>query len=257
MPNPEKAAPFELGGGDDACLLIHGFTGSPWDMRPLGEGLAARGFHVRGLRLPGHASTPDALSQVTHRDWEEAVESALLSLKNFRHVFVAGLSMGALLSIVLAARHQDRVHGLALMAPALHFHHPYLRSLKRLQRLPLLQILRPRLAKQTTDLEDPAERAEAPLLPYVPSVRLRDLWWVQDAARAALPLVRTPVLVATATHDHVVHSEKVARELADKLAGAPLVRFLQIDRGFHIMPRDLGRQRLIAEVGGFFEHLRA
>ena len=38
--DPEKTAPFELGSGDDACLLLHGFTGSPWDLRPLGERLA-------------------------------------------------------------------------------------------------------------------------------------------------------------------------------------------------------------------------
>src|SRR5688572_17767016 len=56
--DPEKTAPFELGSGDDACLLLHGFTGSPWDMRPLGERLSERGYAVRAIRLPGHGSTP-------------------------------------------------------------------------------------------------------------------------------------------------------------------------------------------------------
>ena len=88
--DPEKTAPFELGSGDDACLLLHGFTGSPWDMRPLGERLAARGLFVRAIRLPGHGSTPLAMAQVSHRDWEQASEDALLSLSGFRNVFVAG-----------------------------------------------------------------------------------------------------------------------------------------------------------------------
>ena len=42
--DPQKTAPFTLGKGEDACLLVHGFTGSPWDLRPLGEALAARGL---------------------------------------------------------------------------------------------------------------------------------------------------------------------------------------------------------------------
>src|SRR4029450_3115001 len=102
--HPEKTAPFELGRGEDACLLLHGFTGSPWDVRPLGERLAARGLYVRAIRLPGHGSTPLPSAQASHRDWEQAAEDALLSLSTSRHVFVAGLSVGALLAVVLAAR---------------------------------------------------------------------------------------------------------------------------------------------------------
>ena len=50
--------PFFLPGGSTGCLLIHGFTASPQEMRRLGEHLAGEGHTVLGLRLPGHASTP-------------------------------------------------------------------------------------------------------------------------------------------------------------------------------------------------------
>src|SRR5690242_17690238 len=33
------------------CLLVHGFTANPSEMRPVGEALAARGFPVRAVRL--------------------------------------------------------------------------------------------------------------------------------------------------------------------------------------------------------------
>src|SRR5271154_6266158 len=56
--DPTLTAPFELGIGPGACLLVHGFTGTPWDVRPLGEALAAGGFRVRGIPLPGHGATP-------------------------------------------------------------------------------------------------------------------------------------------------------------------------------------------------------
>src|SRR2546430_6543846 len=101
--DPEKTRPFELGPSDasaDACLLLHGFTGSPWDMRPLGDALAARGFRVKGVRLPGHGGEPEAMAGVSARDWEEACETALDSLASTPRVFVAGLSMGALLALL-------------------------------------------------------------------------------------------------------------------------------------------------------------
>jgi carboxylesterase len=253
--DPEKTAPFELGKGVDACLLIHGFTGSPWDMRPLGEELARRGYYVRAIRLPGHGSTPEAMAQVSRRDWERATEDALESLRNFRQVYVGGLSMGALLALLLAARHPHRVHGLALMAPPLRFRGPTLRMLRAFRRLPFLELVKPLLPKDSTDIEDPEVRAEAPVLRAFPSARLHDLWAVQDKAREVIPLVKSPALIAVAEQDHVVDI-RGAKELARALTGAPVLRFIQLSEGFHILPRDRGRAVLADEVGSFFDRLR-
>jgi alpha-beta hydrolase superfamily lysophospholipase len=58
-----KTATFELPGDRGACLLIHGFTGTPWDVRPLGEALSAAGISVQAPRLPGHGTTPAAIAR--------------------------------------------------------------------------------------------------------------------------------------------------------------------------------------------------
>lgn len=50
-------APFILTGGDDGILLIHGFTGSPAEMRPLGCYLHERGLTVSAPLLPDHGTT--------------------------------------------------------------------------------------------------------------------------------------------------------------------------------------------------------
>jgi carboxylesterase len=254
--DPEKTAPFELGQGEDACLLVHGFTGSPWDMRPLGEALAARGLSVRALLLPGHGTTPEALLSVGHRDWERATTRALLSLRDHRRVFVAGLSMGALLSLKVAAEHPERVHGLALIAPALRFKGPKMWLLKRLRNTGLLEWVKPWVGKSGTDLSDPAVLAEAPILPAFPSARLRDLWMLQDLAMEALPRVRCPTLVASAEQDHVVDPE-CGQFLAQGLTASPEVRFLSLQEGYHIIPRDKGGPLLASEVGSFFDQLRS
>lgn len=253
--DPEKTAPFELGSGEDACLLLHGFTGSPWDVRPLGERLAARGMFVRAIRLPGHGTTPEAMTAVSHRDWEQAAEDALRSLSSYRNVFIAGLSVGALLAVVLAARHQERVNGLGLMAPALRFLGRDVRLLERFQRWPVWELVKPSVEKTGTDIEDPTMRAQAPILPSFPIARLRDVFTLQKMAREALPLVQAPVFVAVADRDNVV-DQAGARELVRGLSKAPAVRFIRLTEGAHIIPRDKGGELAAAEMGEFFDRVR-
>src|SRR3954451_19377030 len=105
-PRPAMAGPadpFSLGEGDVACLLLHGLTGSPAEVRPVGEALAQAGFRAVGPLLPGHGTTPEDLYLVSRADLLAAAESALLGLRGARRLFLCGLSAGALLSIELAA----------------------------------------------------------------------------------------------------------------------------------------------------------
>lgn len=250
-----KTAPFELGEGEDACLLLHGMLGSPWDMRPLGESLAARGYFVKAIRLPGHGRGPEALAQVSHRDWEQAAEEALLSLSRKRRVFVAGLSVGALLSVILAARFPRQVHGLGLMAPALRLKSKLARVVRWLGVHSLVEALRPNFPKGGTDLEDPVERARAPVLEHYPVARIHDVWTLQEKVLEELGRVRAPTLVAVAKNDHVVEPEG-GRQLAMALSERVSVRFVEIPQGAHVMTRDLGRVTLARELGDFFDRLR-
>lgn len=250
-----KTAPFELGQGDDACLLLHGFTGSPWDMRPLGEALAARGLYVKAPLLPGHGTTPEAMLEADHRHWEEAAREALHSLRGFRQVFVAGLSMGSLLGLRLAAHFKEQVKGLVLLAPAARFKGPKMALLKRLRHTRLLERVKPWVRKTATDLSDPAALAEAPILPAFPSIRLNDLWILQEAALLDAPYVRCPTMVVVAEQDHVVDPEG-GQWLAAQLTSSPVVRLLSLQEGYHIIPRDRGGPRMAAEVGNFLEWLR-
>jgi carboxylesterase len=249
-------SPFELGVGPGACLLVHGFTGTPWDVRPLGEALAGGGFRVRGIRLPGHGTTPKAMGEAGAGDWLAACEAALSAFAEPR-VAVVGLSMGALLAIALGARHPDRVQAVVGLAPALRFRDRLTRGLRVAR--PLLRVaelIHPWVHKSTTDLLDPEARAAAPVLAAWPLRRLRDLWDIQDLARACAPKVRAPVLLAIARQDHVVDA-RGARELARRLTRAQSVRFIELEQGAHIMPRDEGRAVLQQEVLAFLRRARA
>ena len=131
-----QAQPFDFPGGDHGILLIHGFTGSPAHMRLLGEGLKEKGFAVRGILLPGHGQTPEAMGKVKWQDWVLASREAAAEMrKKYRRFTVAGLSMGGCLALMLAEQMQTdacvtiaapmkTVNRLRALAPLAAFAHP-------------------------------------------------------------------------------------------------------------------------------------
>ncbi|SDL25677.1 carboxylesterase [Geoalkalibacter ferrihydriticus] len=120
----QENLPFVLGDGAarNAVLLVHGFSGSPWEMRPLGTYLAGRGFLVYGLRLPGHGTTPEDLAGKTMEEWLETVAAGLRRLfATGTSVSGVGQSTGALL-LLLAALEQAPA-GMVLLSPFLQVRH--------------------------------------------------------------------------------------------------------------------------------------
>ena len=95
------------GGKRHGVLLLHGFTGTIAHLRPVAEGLHARGFTVMGVNLPGHATSMDDMARATWSDWLDAAKAAFLRLKEQCDlVSVAGLSMGGCLTLILAEQMQ-------------------------------------------------------------------------------------------------------------------------------------------------------
>jgi carboxylesterase len=242
-------APFELGDGPDACLLIHGFTGSPWELRPLGESLAAAGIRAKAIRLPGHALSPEALLGVTEEDWREAVEREFVAMPGKRK-FVAGLSMGALLAIDLAAKHPE-LAGMALLAPAIALQGAKARIARAMRALPVMEMLQPWQEKDGVDVRDPESKRIAPYLPRFPSTRVRDVWALQDLARAQASRVRAPTLVAIGEHDTVIDN-RAAKGLVRTLHKNARTQFLELKGSAHQLGRDIGREVLAQEMIRFF-----
>ncbi len=113
--------PAAVVGSDVGVLLLHGYTGSPWELRPLADHLIERGYSVAMPVLAGHGTAVADLEFTAWNDWLASAGSALTWLQaRTQEVHIVGLSMGALLALVLArsaARGSPR--SLTLMAPAL------------------------------------------------------------------------------------------------------------------------------------------
>lgn len=114
------AEPIVHAGSRRGVLVLHGFTGSPWEVRPVAEAMAAQGFTVAAPVLAGHATSVVALNESNWHDWLQTAERALGWLdERCDQVDIVGFSMGGLLASILASRRSsERPARLVLLAPA-------------------------------------------------------------------------------------------------------------------------------------------
>lgn len=120
-----------------AALCLHGLTGTPYEVRPLAEALAARGIRARGIWMAGHGGSVEDLARSTRSDWVERARAELAGLRaGYERVFLVGLSMGGLVSLRLAQT--ERVEGLVVvgvplaLAPRSHSYYHWFDSSFRL-----------------------------------------------------------------------------------------------------------------------------
>jgi carboxylesterase len=107
---------FELTGGKAAALLIHGFPGTPAEMRPIAEHLHKAGWSVHGILLPGFGPEINQLGNKNYEDWIGAVLMSLDSMeRDYSTRMICGFSMGATLALIATSLRQ--VQGTVLLAP--------------------------------------------------------------------------------------------------------------------------------------------
>jgi len=191
---------FFLEGGPTGVLLIHGFTGSPPEMRLVGDALHQRGLTVSGPLLPGHGTTVEDMNRHKWTDWTDHVEQALTDLRaRCERVFAGGLSMGTLLTLYLAAHHPD-LPGAILYSPAT------VVADRLIYLTPVFKyVMRQRPKSADHDLTDP--EAEKRLWSYdeYPTFPAHELLKLQVRVRRLLPQVTCPLLIIHSTLDQAIH----------------------------------------------------
>lgn len=243
--------PFDLvgdvyAGNDVGIVLVHGFTGSPFEVRFLGEQLAREGFTIRAPLLPGHGTTLDDLDRTTWNDWTEAVERAVDAMHiRCGRVAIVGQSLGGLLALHLASHRRD-VTCVASLAAPLWLEGLSARVAAWTTRGPLRGVRAiPKLGG--SDVRDKRVKRENPCYPAIPTKALAQLLDFMHVVEDALPRVSQPVLVVHARQDHtapVACAAKIA-----ELTRAVRVRIL--DRSYHLIAADVERDIVAAEVTTF------
>lgn len=202
---------FYLEGGPVGVLLIHGFTGSPPEMRLVGDYLHNRGYTISAPLLPGHGTSVEDMNARRCPEWSGCVEDALTNLQSrCDEVFVGGLSMGAALTLYLAALHPE-LGGAIAYSPAV------IVADRLIYLTPILKYLIPQKPKSgVSDLTDP--EADMRLWSYEenPTRAAHELLKLTRRVRRMLPQVTCPLLVIHSTLDTAInpHSAQFTYERA-------------------------------------------
>jgi carboxylesterase len=188
----EGNQPFEIDrGSDKGVLLLHGMTATPWEVEPLGDYLAKRNITVIAPLLPGHGTTMADLNAVSWEDWHRAATDNLHLLKNkTRRVYVAGMSMGADLAILLA--NENDIDGVIIMSPPIEFQDWRAKFASTYQYI---------LPYASHDVVGPEVGHYYPL---IPSHAVAEMNMMISQVKTVLPRVTTPALILQSINDKTV-----------------------------------------------------
>jgi carboxylesterase len=187
-------------------MLVHGFPGTPAEMRPIAAALVAVGWRVRAPLLPGFGPDWSTLRERRWTEWRDAVATELTTVAaSGAPVMAIGFSMGA--ALTLAALAADAPADAAvLIAPFTRFDD------RRTLLLPLLRhVVSDVRPYEHADFDDPSVRREV-------SDRLGDVDLDDPATRDR---VRNDVSIPTAALHEAVRAGRHAWRVAPRLPARP------------------------------------
>lgn len=241
---PGELQPFRFRGGTRGCLLLHGFAGTPPEMRGMGQFLAARGYDVMGPLLAGHGLTPEAMATTRWPDWVRSAEEALAELRrDCSNVFVGGQSLGATLALHLAATDHE-VRGIftmgAMSSPA-YFRDWRIKAIRGLK-----YVVRWHEPGDDIDLGDPSAVRLLHSYARRPTVCIESLMQLLRVVDRELPRITVPALITHGRRDRTVDVAN-APHVMEKIASTDK-RLIWFERSGHAITVDLEHDLLFATV---------
>lgn len=246
--NPAR---FDLPGGPQGILLIHGFTGAPTEMRLLGDYLHARGMTVSAPLLPGHGTSVEDMTRSTWQQWTQCVEDALTELRSrCNTLFVGGLSMGSLLTLYLAIQHQD-LAGALVFSPALKI------ADRRAALAPLLRHVLHTVSKgpnADADLTSPTAAQHLWSYEEMPVNSIAQLQRLRRYVKGHLAEVHCPLLVVHSTGDPTIHRNSARAVFEGVATPAGQKHLLTVHNSGHNLMVDSEWQDIAARCWEFIQN---
>ncbi len=229
-------------------LLIHGFTGTHYEMEPLAEYLRNKEFTVENIILPGHETSEEDLITKTWIDWIEFAQDELEKLKkSCEFVFVCGLSMGGVISLHLAKNNQD-ISGIISMAT------PYRSPDWRIHIFdvfPFVHYLYPKHKSKESGWEDLEALESHRCYDNYPTKAAKQVSRLFKSVKRDIPFIKIPILIIQSKNDPTVpteHPKWIFGNVASKDK-----KLIWIEKGGHVIPEDAGRFQLFEEVEKWIE----
>lgn len=247
LPEPTREA-FHISGTAPKICFFHGFTGTPYELRPLANFIHDKtGRGCVGPILPGHAQNVETLNKVTHEEWIFHMALALKEAAHDEPVDIVGFSMGGLIATHMAAHYPEMVRRLVLLAPAYHLHF-FSAAGVFISRMGVRHWL-PQVSKLGgCDVADAEAKAKNPTLSHIPSHALLELDELRKYALTVIEQVNCPTLVVWGENDKTIHNKKGAVAI-EKMPCNPKSHTLKNSR--HILGLDNDRDELAELVTEF------
>jgi carboxylesterase len=233
-------------------LLAHGFTGSPASLRPLAELLAASGFAIELVRLPGHGTHFRDMLKTRYESWHGEVLRGLSALRaRTDRVIPFGLSMGGTLVLDVVSDDPNAVAGLVTVnAPVLD------RSGILVKLAPFLEHVLPLVPASAAGLtrNDIAKPGGNELAySWVPAKAGNSLVREFPRVREQLKKITCPALVAYSRADHSVPPENSKAIL--RMLGSKDVTELVLERSYHVATLDYDLELIEERVTSFADRV--
>jgi len=236
--------PQYLKGGENGCLLLHGFTSSPYEMRFLGEHLHNEGYTVHIPLLPGHGTDPANLRKYNWYDWFDTAKNELFQLrKKCKKVYVIGLSMGGTLALHLTAHYE--INGVVALAPGLYLKNKF---------AAFAHVLKPFIRYSRKYAGSDIKADEKTLTYKKISVRaISELLKLFKHVMQDLRDIYAPMLIIYAREDHVIDG-KSARTIYNNVSSQNK-RILELTNSYHVITLDHDKAKVFSEISGFLKSL--
>lgn len=254
--------PGKAGHAKTGCLLIHGFTGAPKEMRWMGEYLAREGFSVLGVRLAGHATQPEDMIRSRYTDWLASVEDGYHLLRGVaEQIYLVGLSMGGILSLVTATRLEAcpegaarRIAGVVVMSTPYKLpDDPRLRWVRQISWfIPFMPKGREDPGADWFDQEAFKQHVAYPKNPLRAIGELNQLMAVMHES---LPKVRAPVLLIHSRDDDYVVKDSMAQIYAH--LGSSDKQMMWIEGSGHVITEEPQRELVFKAAADFIIRVSA
>jgi carboxylesterase len=248
------AEPRDLGPADStrAALLVHGYVGCGRDFGELPERLAAQGWRVRVMLLPGHGTRARELSKQTPDSQYMAVKEELIRLKaKHKTVVLVGFSMGGALSVLAAG--EEKPDALVLAAPYFGVTHHWYYGLHpetwaKLTCGPIRWVYKGKLFLQLNRRENADKVISYAVFPTHAAVMLAG---IGERAKTpeALGAVKCPVLMLHSPHDKAASPKEA--EKAFKRIGSTDKRLVWFERSNHHLFWDYDNEQVLSEITSF------
>lgn len=246
------AEPFFCPGNSTGVLLVHGFTGAPKEMRWMGEYLnREHGYTCLGIRLAGHATRPEDMVRSRYTDWTVSVEDGCHLLRGVsQRIFIAGLSMGGVLSLLMSTRLD--VTGVIAMSTPYEFPLNYPNWIIRAASYFKHYMKKSEENDESTWFDHDAMR-EHVSYPFNPVRSGAELQLLIHEMQVSLPKINVPVLLMHSQDDTYVTPASMERIHAR--LGTSDKEMLWLTGSGHVVTRDAARGQVFAAAAAFIRRL--